>query len=1045
VWKERLQDRSWDASGPLLEDRAAETTALRFVAVDFRILGPLQVVRDGQAVEPGSPKQRALLLNLLIHRGQVVSRDRLIEDLWAGSPPSTGLGVLQNYVSQLRKALGAEVVVTRGPGYSVEVDPAAVDTVRFEQGVEDARVALRRGDGAGAADLVRTALELWRGPALADVAGEPFAQAEIARLEELRAAAVETELEAEITAGRHREVIGRFEALLSAHPLRERLWWLLMLALYRAGRQAEALRSYQKARTLLLDELGLDPGAPLRDLEAAILRQDPALDHLLVAGPAPTPARRASGRRRMGPLVGRVEERAALVGFLDAAWNGGEGGLFLLIGEPGIGKTRLLEEARAHVNDGGGVAAFGRGFEAELGRPYGAWVDALRSVPLPPLPDAVRSDLTPLLPELGAERVELDDPGRLYDAVVALVSSMAATAPTAILLDDLQWLDEPSAALLHFAVRHLADTGVAFVTTARSAELEDNVACRRAIQALRRDDLLVELPVGPLEPSTIADLTRPIAPDADTTRIAEASNGNPLLALEMARSLAGGGRPLTSRLDALIGDRLGRLGGEAAQLVPWVAAFGRSTDPAVLALAVEDDIAALFDPLGELERHGLLRTGPDGAYGFTHDLVRSVAYERISTPRRTVLHARIGRVLSHLPDPDDSLAADAARHADAGQDSATCAAACIRAARRCLRLVAYDDAEELVDLGRSHARRLSPGERVALEAQLIHVLLHPGLRLRQPGDLVRDTTELVAEAQRLGDRASLTLTLHVLARIYHWGWSDLPKAKALMQRAMKLLEAADQPDLEPLLEGARCLAYLEMDMERTAELFEQLARLEDLVTTSLQYQWGLGLVRAWAGELAGAHRALQTAIDLASARGDHWGAFECSARLTILELETGDVAAARFRSRTLQPLAAQLGTRGSESAYAQSIAALTSLVDGEAGAPAAFDQAVAELERIDAAFLAPDLLGIAAEVEFRAGATEAAVTHATRAFELARSTSRPMETARARILLACLCATAGAVDEADAHLDAVAGDAGRLPHHVATLLREAQGLVDARR
>ncbi|HET9772558.1 MAG TPA: BTAD domain-containing putative transcriptional regulator, partial [Acidimicrobiia bacterium] len=144
--------------------------ALRFVTVEFRILGPLQVLRDGQAVEPGSPKQRALLLNLLVHHGQVVPRDRLIEDLWAGSPPSTGLGVLQNYVSQLRRALGADVVVTRGPGYALEVEPPDVDAVRFERLVDDARVALRDGDPAEAVRLTRQALALWRGPALADVA-----------------------------------------------------------------------------------------------------------------------------------------------------------------------------------------------------------------------------------------------------------------------------------------------------------------------------------------------------------------------------------------------------------------------------------------------------------------------------------------------------------------------------------------------------------------------------------------------------------------------------------------------------------------------------------------------------------------------------------------------------------------------------------------------------------------------------------------------------------------------------------------------------------
>ncbi|HZI37149.1 MAG TPA: BTAD domain-containing putative transcriptional regulator [Acidimicrobiia bacterium] len=1030
--------------------------------MEFRILGPLQVLRDGQAVEPGSPKQRALLVNLLVHQGQVVSRDRLIEDLWAGSPPSTGLGVLQNYVSQLRKALGAGVVATRGPGYALDVEPTDLDSVRFERLVEEARSALRNGEPDRAVDLVRRALGLWRGPALADVAGEPFAQAEIARLGELRAAAMETELEAEMAAGRHREVIGRFEALLTEHPLRERLWWLLILALYRSGRQADALRTYQRARAHLRDELGIDPGTELRELEAAILRQDPSLDQsrtqtppatVPAEAPAASPGLATGGfvaapappRRPPGLLLGRTEEREALEGFLGAARMDGRGGLLLLVGEPGIGKTRLLEEARDKIEAGGGLAATGRGYEAELGRPYGAWMDAFRSIPLPPLPETVRTDLTPLLPELSATRLDLEDPNRLYDAVVSLVTHVAATSPVGVLLDDIHWLDTPSTALLHFTVRQLAPRGVAFVATARSAELADNVACRRVVQALRRDDLLVDLPVGPLPAAVIGELTRPIAPDADAAQIAGASNGNPLLALEMARALARGDDPLSSRLDALIGDRLERLGEDAARLVPWMAALARDVDAALLAETVEWDPSDLFEPLGQLERHGVIHTGPDGNYAFTHDLVRSAAYERISTPRRAMLHNRIGRVLNAAAGPDDALAAEAARHADAGGDSATCAAACVRAARRCLRLVAYDEAEELIELGRSHARRLPPNERVALEVQLVHALVHPGLRLRRPGDLVRDTTELCAEAQRVGDSAGLLLGIQVLARIYHWGWSDLPKAAALMQRAMKLLAATDEPNLEPLLEGARCLAYLDIDMERTAELFEQLAGLGDLVTTSHQYQWGLGLVRAWTGDLPEARAALSQAVDLAVAGGDHWATFECTARLTVLELEAGDLDSAGARCAALVPLAARLGTQGSEAAYARAIAALDALMHEEPTAPAEFDDAVAALERIDAGFLAPDLLGIAAETEFRAGDTAAATAHARRGLDLARSTGRSVESARARVLLACLAAAQGAIDDAESHLQAVSDNDGRLPHHVAELRREAERLLDARR
>jgi DNA-binding SARP family transcriptional activator len=1021
--------------------------------MSYRILGPLEITLHGRRVDPGSPKQRALLINLLVHHNQTLGRDRLIDDLWGGEPPATAPGILQNYISQLRKVLGADAVRTHGPGYGLVVDPEQLDSVRFERRLAEARTARTNGAQETAAELARAALAEWRGDPLADVAFSPFAQAEITRLRELRAEATEVLLEGEIAAGRHRAALGQLEAALVEHPLRERLWWLLMLALYRSGRQADALRAYRRARDMLCDELGLEPGTELRELETAILQQQPALDRLLVsstsgAAPAgsaaPVVVTRPVDRAAFEPLVGRAEERRAVTAFLDSARAGTAGGLLLLSGEPGIGKTRLLEEAHDHVESSDGLVLRGRGFEAES-RPYGAWVDAFRSVALAPLPEPLRTDLTPLLPELSASRVDLDDPSRLYDAVVGLLGHLSASAPTAVLLDDLQWCDDLSTALLHFAVRRLRRSGVAFVATARSGELDEHPAGRRLVEALRRDDLLVELPVGPLPADTIGQLTRPIAPDADPAPIAEASNGNPLLALEMARALARGEDPLSSRLDALIGDRLARLGERASGLVPWLAAFGRTVDVALLAQAVNRDVTELFDPLGELERHGVLREAGDGSYGFVHDLVRTAAYKRISTPRRLMLHARIGQILSRAPDPDDTLATEAARHADAGRDSATCAAACVRAARRCLRLLAYEPAEELIELGRAHVRRLPPELGVPLEIQLIHVLAHPGLRLRRPGDLARDVTELCAEAQRLGLTAELTMGLYVLGRIYHWAWGDIPKAAALLQRAMKLLEGAAEPDVEPLLEGARCLAYLEVEMGRTTELFEHLGGLHDLAATSHQYQWGLGLVRAWAGRFPEARAALERAIELAADRGDHWARFECTARLVVLELEAADVAVARARGSALAGLAARLGDSGSEVVFARAIDALGALVAGEDGAVTAFDEAVAELERIDAAFLAPDLLGIAAEAELRAGDRSAASRHAVRALSVAGSVGRLSEVARARALLAGLAARSGAVDDAEAHLQAVADDDGRLSAHVGDLRQEAQRLLDAQR
>jgi DNA-binding SARP family transcriptional activator len=242
--------------------------------MDFRILGPLEAVEGGRAVELPRQKHRALLATLLLRAGEPVSADRLIEDLWGESPPRTARDALQNYVSLLRKALGADVVVTRGAGYLLNVAPEQVDAHRFERLADEARAS---GTVEERAEKLRGALALWRGPPLADVAYEPFAAVEIARLEELRLAATQELIDAELGLGRHVDLVPELETLIQEHPFDERLRGQLMLALYRSGRQAEALDAYREARRVLDEELGLEPGPPLRELEQAILRHDAAL------------------------------------------------------------------------------------------------------------------------------------------------------------------------------------------------------------------------------------------------------------------------------------------------------------------------------------------------------------------------------------------------------------------------------------------------------------------------------------------------------------------------------------------------------------------------------------------------------------------------------------------------------------------------------------------------------------------------------------------------------------------------------------------------
>ena len=301
----------------------------------MRLLGPVQVARAGRVVGLGGPRPRAVLALLVLEAGRVVPAGRLIEEVWRGSPPPGAAKTLRSYISGLRASLAPEAVLTaRGGGYVLSVGPGVVDAVRFEEAAGAGQAALSQGGAAAAARWFREALGLWSGPALADVCeAEPLAR-EAVRLEELRLAAVEGRIEADIELGLHAEVAGELEGLIGEHPLRERLWRLLVLALYRAERQADALAAYRRARDMLAAELGLEPGEELRRLEQAVLRQEV---------PAAPPPARHNLPAPLTSFLGRGQDLARVERLL------GEARLVTLTGTGGTGKTRLALEAGARV------------------------------------------------------------------------------------------------------------------------------------------------------------------------------------------------------------------------------------------------------------------------------------------------------------------------------------------------------------------------------------------------------------------------------------------------------------------------------------------------------------------------------------------------------------------------------------------------------------------------------------------------------------------------------------------------------------------------
>jgi DNA-binding SARP family transcriptional activator len=689
--------------------------------MEFRLLGLFEVDSGEAGVVPVGPgKESALLAVLLLHANEPVSVDRLVEELWGDERPANAAKTVQVYVSRLRKRLDADRLLTTAGGYLLRTGTGELDVERFEALARSGRQALESGSSERAVEALTAALELWRGPALADFRFEAFAQAEIRRLDELHGAVTTDRFDARLALGETQALLPELEPLARANPLDERLQGQLMVCLYRCGRQADALDVYGSARTALVDELGIEPGRRLRDLHQAILRQDPDLDVTAVSIQPPADVGR--------PFVGRERELAELEARLDAALAG-HGSLVLLAGEPGIGKSRLAEELGMIARARGASVLVGRCWEAGGAPAYWPWVQSLRAHVRETEPSLLLAQLgggageiAQILPELGEMFRDLPAPVpsesdgarfRLFDAISQFLRRAAESKPIVLGLDDLHAADTPSLLLLQFVTRELASARLLVLGAYRDVDPTPAGPLVSVLADLSREPVALRLPlhgldshaVGAYVEQTAAKLASPELTEA----IARNTEGNPLFVGEMLRLLMredAGGAPVSSTLAVpqsirdVISRRLGHLPDACGRVLPAAAVLGREFSVDALALMsslAEDELLEVLDDAIEA-RVVMDVPGTADRLRFAHVLIRDTLYDSLTATRRMRLHRQAVEALESLHgDAPGAYLAELAHHSLAGRELENGLAYARRAGDRAFALFAYEEAARLYE------------------------------------------------------------------------------------------------------------------------------------------------------------------------------------------------------------------------------------------------------------------------------------------------------------------------------------------------------------
>jgi DNA-binding SARP family transcriptional activator len=679
----------------------------RLAIVQVTLLGPVAAAAEGTELPLGGLKQRAVFALLALNAGRVVALDRLVDELWEGEPPSRATLSLQSYVARLRRVLAgltlsqgeAPRIVTRPPGWVLTLDPHLVDVNRFDALVVAARRALQAGDPGTASQQLQEGLELWTGEPLAGLEAVRFAREEAARLNELRLAATELLMRAQLDRGETDLVTERASRFVATHPFRERGWTAYMLALYRSGRQSEALAAAAQLRRLLATELGVDPSPEVRGLEEQILRQDAALltsgSEVTARSFEPPPATAAAEPDADARLFGRDSALSAVEDAVGRA-AAGTGQLLVLHAPAGLGKSSILQRVEVRVRDGGGVVLRGDCVGAGAAPALWPWVTIARGLvgantetkqetkqeakhETKP-DDTARGALAVLLaetPMVNAAGAVADAAGSrmvLFRAVIDALAVERARRPVAVLMDDLQWADADTLTLLSLAVDELAARGVLFVVAVRSDEPGADTVLGM-VDRLRRSNVQ-RIGLAPLEPIDVGALVRDLSGVDAASEVVSAVHsrtaGNPLFIRELVLLLSSERRldaegvrsTLPREVREVLRHRIARLPEQTVAMLAVIAVSGGPTSVDVLADVTGLDLDAVLDACEAAELAGLLLDDAQhpGSFALSHDLVRQTLEQSLSTARRLRLHARIADVLQAREPMTSREIVDVARH-----------------------------------------------------------------------------------------------------------------------------------------------------------------------------------------------------------------------------------------------------------------------------------------------------------------------------------------------------------------------------------------------